>query len=370
VPSDTLALHVSQRPPRLSGPQGTESRQRHPTPRSIVPLSSRRRRAAAVVPTSGFCSPTARCFRSCSRRRIPASTAASTAASSAAARAIYASILLAAAVILTSPLFVSGFSMPVERGGDLASPLGARFCTPFRSQHMFAPFCGLTFTSLFLRSAMSCAALLPFLLSAPHTSINSCFFCGGLSGLSCDLFLSPLVSSGDLDLYPIVAELEVSKRCALPQLACKTLSEIEVSQLWALRQHSCKSFCCFSSHFTAAQFECGQAAPAVIAVSCLKANWRFSFSVPLWVSSQKLLLKQTTAGRRILSTISLTLFDVLLSMIVLPAAQVLHQSSRGKAPRAAAAKSTASNRGWLSRRSLTRGARLLPLRSFSLLSAG
>jgi hypothetical protein len=44
---------------------------------------------------------------------------------------------------------------------------------------------------------------------------------------------------------------------------------------------------------------------------------------------QKLLLKRTTAGRRILSTTSLTLFDVLLSMIVLPAAHVLHQSSGG-----------------------------------------
>jgi hypothetical protein len=32
----------------------------------------------------------------------------------------------------------------------------------------------------------------------------------------------------------------------------------------------------------------------------------------------KLLLKRTTAGRRILSTTSLTFFEVLLSMIVLP----------------------------------------------------
>jgi hypothetical protein len=66
---------------------------------------------------------------------------------------------------------------------------------------------------------------------------------------------------------------------------------------------------------------------AVIAVSCLKTNWRVTFSVPLrQASSQKLLLKRTTAGGRNLSTASLTLFDVLLSMIVLPAAQVLHQS--------------------------------------------
>ncbi len=63
----------------------------------------------------------------------------------------------------------------------------------------------------------------------------------------------------------------------------------------------------------------------VIAASCLKTNCRFSFSVPLRASSQKLLLKRTTAGRRILSTTSLTLFEVLLSMIVLPAAHILHQ---------------------------------------------
>ena len=43
-------------------------------------------------------------------------------------------------------------------------------------------------------------------------------------------------------------------------------------------------------------------------------------------SSKKVPLKRTTAGRRILPTIYLTLFEVLLSMIVLPAAQVLLQS--------------------------------------------
>jgi hypothetical protein len=41
----------------------------------------------------------------------------------------------------------------------------------------------------------------------------------------------------------------------------------------------------------------------------------------------------------------LTLFDVLLIMIVLPAAQVLHQSSAGRAPRAAAKPSASSNAG-------------------------
>jgi hypothetical protein len=84
---------------------------------------------------------------------------------------------------------------------------------------------------------------------------------------------------------------------------------------------------------------------AVIAMRCIKTNWRFSFSVPLRASSQKLLLKRTTAGRRILSTTLLTLFEVLLSMSVLPAAQVLLQSSGGRAPRAAAKASEASNAG-------------------------
>jgi hypothetical protein len=44
-----------------------------------------------------------------------------------------------------------------------------------------------------------------------------------------------------------------------------------------------------------------------------------------------------------LSTTTLTLFDVLLSMIVLPAVQVLLQSSGGRAPRAAAKASAASS---------------------------
>jgi hypothetical protein len=93
-------------------------------------------------------------------------------------------------------------------------------------------------------------------------------------------------------------------------------------------------------------------------------------------SFQKLLLKRTTAGRSILSTTSLTLFEVLLSMLVLQAGHVLFmrnisqisegiekgissdpgaagkaapfllQSSTGRAPRAAAkASSAASNAG-------------------------
>jgi hypothetical protein len=84
---------------------------------------------------------------------------------------------------------------------------------------------------------------------------------------------------------------------------------------------------------------------AVNAVICLKTNCSFSAAVPLRASSQKLLLKRTAAGRRTLSTTSLTLFDVLLSMIVLPAGQVPHQSSGEMAPRAAAKASAASNAG-------------------------
>ena len=72
-------------------------------------------------------------------------------------------------------------------------------------------------------------------------------------------------------------------------------------------------------------------------------NSSFASRVPLRASSQKLLLKRTTAGRRILSTASLTFFEVYLSMIVLPAAQVLHQSSAGTAPRAATKASAATN---------------------------
>ena len=81
----------------------------------------------------------------------------------------------------------------------------------------------------------------------------------------------------------------------------------------------------------------------VINVSCLIADCSFSASVPLRALPQKLLLKRTTADRRILSTTSLTLFEVLLSMIVLPAAQVLHQSSAGMASRAAAKGASAAS---------------------------
>ena len=71
----------------------------------------------------------------------------------------------------------------------------------------------------------------------------------------------------------------------------------------------------------------------------------FAFSVPFRASAQKLLLKRTPAGTRILSTTYVTLFEVLLSMIVQPAAQVPRQSSAGMASRAAANTSAASNAG-------------------------
>jgi hypothetical protein len=114
-----------------------------------------------------------------------------------------------------------------------------------------------------------------------------------------------------------------------------------VRQRWALRQHSCKPLSILFLHVTLRQLECADAAPAVINGSSLKTNWRFSATVPLRASHQKLLLKRTTAGRRILSTTSLALFEVLLSMIVLAAAQVLHQSS-GMACRAAAKRASAA----------------------------
>ena len=78
-------------------------------------------------------------------------------------------------------------------------------------------------------------------------------------------------------------------------------------------------------------------------LSCLMMNLSFSAAVPLWVSSQKLLLKRTTADMHILSTTSLTLFDVNLSMTVLPVDQVLHKSSGGMTPWAAAKASAESD---------------------------
>ncbi len=124
-------------------------------------------------------------------------------------------------------------------------------------------------------------------------------------------------------------------------------------QRWALRQHSCKPFFILSLHYTAAQLECFDAAPkAVINVSCLRTS--LSAAMPLRASPKNLLIKRKTAGRRILPTTSLTLLDVLLSIIVLPAARVLHRRQEGWIPE------RVSNAG-LRRRSLTRGARPLLL---------
>ena len=67
---------------------------------------------------------------------------------------------------------------------------------------------------------------------------------------------------------------------------------------------------------------------SVITASCLKTKWRFpclSLSVP----KQEDPLKQTTTDRLILSTTSVTLFEVIVCIIVLQVDQVLHQSSAG-----------------------------------------
>ena len=117
---------------------------------------------------------------------------------------------------------------------------------------------------------------------------------------------------------------------ALNTCSCKTLcpacsdcivAEIKVRQRWALRQHSCKHLFILSLHFTAAQLEFLMR-QAVINVSCLRTS--FSAAMPLRASPKKLMIKRKTAGKRILPTTPLTLLDVLLSIIVLPAARVLH----------------------------------------------
>jgi hypothetical protein len=71
----------------------------------------------------------------------------------------------------------------------------------------------------------------------------------------------------------IAAEIEVHQLPALSQPSCKTLcpgivdvigTEIKVHQRSALRQNSsCKPLCMWSCNFTAAQFECGDAATAL-----------------------------------------------------------------------------------------------------------
>ncbi len=60
-------------------------------------------------------------------------------------------------------------------------------------------------------------------------------------------------------------------------------------------------------------------------------------------SPETLVIKRTTTDRRILSTCCFTLLEILLSMIVLPAAQVLPQSSAGIDSRAAGKDSVESS---------------------------
>jgi hypothetical protein len=177
-----------------------------------------------------------------------------------------------------------------------------------------------------------------------------------------------------------------------------------VSQRWALCQHSCKSLCPCSSNSIVAEIEVHQlptlsstpvklsvpaapkkklslrsrcvsaghcvSTPVRLSVSCpcmsqsdnssvlirhqIVINRRFhiticnfSASVPFRESSQKLLLMRTTVDRRILSTTSLTLFEVLLSMIVLTTDQVLHQPSVGMVSRPVAKSSASSLYGCL-----------------------
>jgi hypothetical protein len=93
-------------------------------------------------------------------------------------------------------------------------------------------------------------------------------------------------------------------------------------------------------------------------------NSSFSAAVPLRASFQKLLLKRTTAGS--LSTTSLTFVEVLLSMIVLPSAQVLHDSSAGMASRSAAKASAASKAGFVCAACLVVGVLFFCAADFSL----
>ena len=137
-----------------------------------------------------------------------------------------------------------------------------------------------------------------------------------------------------------------------PAVLMSFQTEIEVSQLPALSQHSCKPLCPLSSeiiivtqikvhqrcHYVSTPASLSVSCPfiskrgsssvvmrhrTVTTTSCLFTNFIFSSAVSLRTSSQKLLLKRTTADRHILSTTSFNLFDVLLSMIVLTATRVL-----------------------------------------------
>ena len=86
-----------------------------------------------------------------------------------------------------------------------------------------------------------------------------------------------------------------------------------------VHQCSCKPPRMWSCDSTAAQFECADAARAVIAMSCLKTNCNLHFSFSQLTVN--LLFNRTTTDMCILSTTplitSLILFEVLLIMIVL-----------------------------------------------------
>ena len=81
---------------------------------------------------------------------------------------------------------------------------------------------------------------------------------------------------------------------------------------------------------------------AVINESCFITRFLFSASVRFRCLHQKLRLKRTSAGRRILSTICLSLFEVIHSMIVLFASQVLDQSFSGRSTRSTVKDATVS----------------------------
>jgi hypothetical protein len=108
---------------------------------------------------------------------------------------------------------------------------------------------------------------------------------------------------------------------------------------WALRrplrQHSCRPLC-MSFHFTVRQLECADAAPSCRHHELPPHELQLLSGRALCcrASSQKLLLKRITAGRRCLSTTSLTAVDVLLSMIT--ASCQPPKRGKAQAPRAAA----------------------------------
>jgi hypothetical protein len=137
----------------------------------------------------------------------------------------------------------------------------------------------------------------------------------------------------------------VSQRCALTQNSFKTLcpgcsnvivSKIEVHQRWVLHQHSCKPLCMLFSDSTGMivfivfiviiikELECGDSIQG-----CQRSKLPESeLYLPIEFALQEghAPADNFVAGGCTLSTKSLTLFEVILSMMVLSAAQVLHTS--------------------------------------------